>query len=260
MLVTVVGVIVALLLILKRRAGFLAANQAYSEALKARQDMMAIVAHDLRNPINSLVLRSRLIASKVRGADAFQEELRRDLQRIDRTAYQMTKLIGDLNDVTKLQSGRLALERERCTVTEALELAVETIRPLAKEKQIDFTVHLEQSLPALIADRARIGQVLNNLLGNAVKFTAGGGRIELKAEHVDRDVLFSIRDSGPGIPADALPRLFEPYWQVNKTRSGMGLGLFIAKMLVDGHGGRIWVESTMGQGTTFYFTLPALQD
>jgi signal transduction histidine kinase len=256
-LIIVLSVIAALLLILRRRARFLAANQAYKEALKAREDMMAIVAHDLKNPINSLVLRSHLMAKKVEGSDTLHEELRRNLQLINRTAYHMNTLISDLNDVAKMQAGRLSLDRSDCEVKETVDFAVETIKPLARDKQINLTCHLESGLPHIIVDRARIGQVLNNLLGNAVKFTPEAGRIELNVEYREDAVVFSVQDNGPGIPAEALPRLFEPYWQVSKTRSGMGLGLFIAKTLVEAHGGRIWVQSNLGQGTTFYFTLPA---
>ena len=108
-----------------------------------------------------------------------------------------------------------------------------------------------------ILDQPRITQVLDNLLGNALKFTPAGGKITLQVSRLENEVQFSVSDTGPGIPDEALGRIFEPYWQVQKTRSGMGLGLFIAKTIVESHGGRIWVESTVGQGTTFHFTLPS---
>jgi signal transduction histidine kinase len=256
LLVAVTGVIAVLLLILRRRARYRAANQAYEEALSARQDLMAIVAHDLKNPINSLVLRSYLMMKKVDENDISNEDLSKNLRLINRTAHQMNTLISDLTDVTRMQAGRLNLQRQECTASELAQSSIETIRPLAKDKQIDFAVHLPEGLPRVSADQSRIAQVLNNLLGNALKFTSSGGQIELNVDRRDQALMFSVRDNGPGIQEEALPHLFEPYWQVSRTRTGMGLGLFIAKTLVEAHGGRIWVETKLGQGTTFYFTLP----
>jgi signal transduction histidine kinase len=105
-------------------------------------------------------------------------------------------------------------------------------------------------------DPARITQIPDNLFGNALKFTPPGGRITVEVERVEREIEVSVSDTGCGIPNDAVSRIFEPYWQVQKSRSGMGLGLFIAKTLVQAHGGRIWVDTTTGRGTTFYFMLP----
>jgi len=170
----------------------------------------------------------------------------------------MNTLISDLTDVTRMQAGRLNLKRQECTADDLVQSSVETIRPLTRDKQIDFAIHLQDGLPRVSADQPRIAQVLNNLLGNALKFTSTGGQIDLRVDRMAQELMFSIRDNGPGIPEDALPHLFEPYWQVSKTRSGMGLGLFIAKTLVEAHGGRIWVETKLGQGTTFYFTLPPI--
>jgi signal transduction histidine kinase len=171
----------------------------------------------------------------------------------------MNTLIGDLTDVAKMQAGRLNVAPEESPGDEIVQPAIETILLLAKEKEIEFVRDIAPDLPRVCVDRSRMTQILGNLLGNAVKFTPRGGRIGLEVRCTGNDVLFFVRDTGPGIPSAALSHIFEPYWQVSKTRSGMGLGLFIAKTLVEAHAGRIWVESTVGQGTIFYFTVPAMR-
>jgi signal transduction histidine kinase len=237
----------------------LAANEGYREALRAREDMMAIVSHDLKNPINSLVLRSHLMIQKVERSADPDNELKHNLQLINRTAFQMNSLISDLTDVAKMQAGQLHVAPQDISGNEVAQPAIETILLLAKEKQIEFVHDVASDLPNVCVDQFRMTQILGNLLGNAVKFTPKGGRVELTVRGRGDQVLFSVRDNGPGIPSAALSHIFEPYWQVSKTRSGMGLGLFIAKTLVEAHGGRIWVESTVGQGTAFYFTVPAIR-
>jgi signal transduction histidine kinase len=259
MLLLIVSVIVTLLLIIRRRARLLAANQGYREALRAREDMMAIVSHDLKNPINSLVLRSHLMIQKIERSKDPDNDLKHNLQLINRTAFQMNSLIGDLTDVAKMQAGQLHVVREEIPGDEVAQPAIETIRLLAKEKQIEFVHNVPSDLPTVCVDRFRMTQILGNLLGNAVKFTPKGGRVELTVRGTGDKVLFSVCDTGPGIPSAALSHIFEPYWQVSKTRSGMGLGLFIAKTLVEAHGGRIWVESSVGEGTAVYFTVPAIR-
>jgi signal transduction histidine kinase len=259
MLLLIVSVIATLLLILRRRARLLAANQAYREALRAREDMMAIVSHDLKNPINSIVLRSHLMIQKVERSADPDNDLKHNLQLINRTAFHMNSLISDLTDVAKMQAGQLHVAPQEIPGGEVAQPAIETILLLAKEKQIEFVHDVASDLPMVCVEQFRMTQILGNLLGNAVKFTPKGGRVELTVRGSGDKVLFSVCDTGPGIPSAALSHIFEPYWQVSKTRSGMGLGLFIAKTLVEAHAGRIWVESTVGQGTAFHFTIPAIR-
>jgi signal transduction histidine kinase len=221
--------------------------------------MMAIVSHDLKNPLNTLHLRSHLMVQMLEGSSFEKDSLKRNLQMMQRTVRHMNQLIGDLTDVTKIQAGRLTLEKQECTVDEAVEPAIERTRLLARDKGIEFVTKLPPSdQMRIVADGARITQVMDNLLGNAMKFTPGGGRIEVTIAPIEKEFQISISDTGPGISTEALSHIFEPYWQVKKTRTGLGLGLFIAKTLVEAHGGRIWVESSVGRGTTFYFTLPAV--
>ena len=143
-------------------------------------------------------------------------------------------------------------------VQSVLDEACSSLRPLAAEKGIELVCAVGDGCPPVNADRDRLLQVLSNLVGNAIKFTAEGGRITLRTEPMSREVRFVVADTGMGIVPEHLPHLFDRFWQANRAhRQGAGLGLAIAKGIVEAHGGRILVESTPGQGTTFFFTIPA---
>lgn len=256
LLALMAGTSIVLLLIVRHRDRLIASNLAFRDALQARDDMMAIVSHDLKNPINTIVLRSHVTLQMLDEHPESVEAVKNSLQMMRRTAGHMNQLIGDLTDVAKIQAGRLNVNLRECTVEEAVEPAIERVRLLAGEGGLDFTDHMASDLPRISADPGRITQVMDNLLGNALKFTPRSGHIKVDVIRTANEVQISVADTGPGIPPEALARIFEPYWQVQKTRNGMGLGLFIAKTLVAAHGGRMWVESTVGSGTTFYFTLP----
>jgi signal transduction histidine kinase len=134
--------------------------------------------------------------------------------------------------------------------------ALEVQRPLAASASIDMQLDLERELPDIWADQHRLFQVLENLIGNAIKFTPGSGRITVGASPGEREVLFRVSDTGCGISPTDLPHVFDRFWQLRKSREGAGLGLPIARGVIAAHGGRIWVESTLGRGTTFFFTIP----
>jgi signal transduction histidine kinase len=245
-----------LLFILRHRDRLLASNEAYREAMSARDDMMAIVAHDLKNPLSSVLLRSHVMLQQLADCGEAAGIIRRNLELQQQTARQMNQLIGDLTDVAKIHAGRLHLECQECTLQQTVEPAIERMQLLSQEKRVEFAAHVPPDIFRLSVDQPRITQVLDNLLSNALKFTPAGGKITLQVSRLEKEVQFSVSDTGPGIPDEALSRIFEPYWQVHRTRSGMGLGLFIARTIIQGHGGRIWAKSSMGRGTTFYFTLP----
>jgi signal transduction histidine kinase len=178
------------------------------------------------------------------------------LQRVKRAGERMNRLVQDLLDVAKLEAGRLGITARPVDVSALLVEAEEMLRPLAAEKSIRLERTIGDGLPSVMADPGRVLQVIGNLVGNAIKFTPTGGRITLKAERVGSEVRFSVSDTGSGIPADQLPHIFGQFWQGDRTdRRGIGLGLAIAKGLVEAHGGRISVESRVGEGTTFWFTL-----
>jgi signal transduction histidine kinase len=170
----------------------------------------------------------------------------------------MNRVINDLTDAAKIEAGRLELEPQECPLKEAFHSAVESMRLLFGEKRVNFAAHIPDDGKSLKVDLSRLSQALENLLGNALKFTPPGGSVILKVTPLENEVQVSLTDTGPGIPAEVIDRIFEPYWQGDRTRNGMGLGLFIAKRIIETHGGKIWAQSSPGRGTTFYFTLPAI--
>ncbi|MCI0672484.1 MAG: ATP-binding protein [Myxococcaceae bacterium] len=227
--------------------------QTAQQAIRARDDVLGVVAHDLRNPLNTIATSASLTLR----TESLEEQGRRRLELITRSATQMDHLIQDLLDVTRIEAGSLAIERRSEDVASLVGEVRESFLSLAQQKQLRFECEAEDEVPPVQADRRRVLQVLSNLLGNALKFTPPGGRITLKGARVGEDVRFSVSDSGPGIPEEQREHVFDRFWQAKETaHAGAGLGLAIAKGLVEAHGGRIWVESTPGEGSTFFFTLP----
>ena len=224
------------------------------QATRARDEILAVVAHDLRNPLNTVVMAAGLMLESTSPEHA-QE--RRQAEIVRRAADRMNRMIQDLLDVRRMESGRLSLEPRPEPVVGLVAETLELLRPLASGSTIRLDTNLAPDLPPVIADAARIHQVLSNLIGNAVKFTPRDGRITVCAEKVDGEIRFAVIDTGPGIPAEEVPHIFGRFWQSKPSdRRGIGLGLAIAKGIVEAHQGRIWVESSVGLGSTFYFTLP----
>jgi signal transduction histidine kinase len=220
--------------------------------VETRNDLLATVSHDLRGPLTALLLNARIIERS--GGDPVMLERARQIHRIGRS---MEQLISDYLDLMRLQDGRLTIEPRRCNVADLLRDALSTVEPVAADKQIVIDRHLA-STRDVVCDYARIQQVLSNVLGNAVKYTPNGGHVSVDVETPRAEqVTISIHDSGPGIPADALAHVFDRYWQGAQGRAGVGLGLAIAKAIVDAHGERLWLDSELGRGTTFHFTLRA---
>lgn len=224
------------------------------QAVRAREEVLAIVSHDLRNPLNAVTLGTSLLQT----SETLSPDDREQLDTIALSARRMNRLIADLLDVTRLEGGkRLPIEPASVSPVDMLREAEELFRAQANVASVSIIFDADSSLPPVHADRHRVLQVLSNLIGNSMKFTPAGGSITTGAHVHKQEVLFSIRDTGPGIPAENLHDIFSPYWQAKRTeRMGAGLGLPIAKGIVEAHGGRIWVESKPGDGTQFYFTLP----
>jgi signal transduction histidine kinase len=223
-------------------------------AITARDRILGIVAHDLRNPLNTITLTAELLVEEA-GGDSHRMQL---AQLILRSSARMNRLIDDLRDVSRIEAGRLNLQRE---IQDPLRLAAEAVelsQPLASGRSLTLAHGTREKLPPVLADRDRILQVLTNLIGNAIKFTPVGGRIEVRVNAARDGVRFSVSDTGSGIPAESLPRLFEPFWQgEGLRREGMGLGLTIARGIVDAHGGSITAQSEPNLGSTFEFIIPA---
>ena len=183
---------------------------------------------------------------------------RRQVEIVRRAADRMNRMIQDLLDVRRAESGRLGIDSKPESPASLVNDTVEMLLPLAKGSAITLEANVADDLLPVVADAARIQQVLSNLVGNAVKFTPRGGRVTVCAEQIDGGVRFGVIDTGPGIPPDQVPHIFGRFWQAMPSdRRGIGLGLAIAKGIVEAHGGMIWVESQVGLGSTFYFTLPS---
>lgn len=244
---------------LARRASLAVENarlfHAAEQATRDRDEMLGIVAHDLRNPLHTMSMAAQLLLELIGSEKALE---RKHLEIIRRAADRMNRLIGDLLDVKRIESGRLAIETRPEEVITVVCDAIEMLRPLANSSSLRLRPVFEEGLPRVLVDPGRIQQVLSNLIGNAIKFTPSGGAITVRAEQAPDAVRISIADTGPGIAAEQIPHLFGRFWQGRSAdRRGLGLGLAIAKAIVDAHGGRIWVESQLGVGSTFFFTVPA---
>jgi signal transduction histidine kinase len=224
------------------------------QAVRAREEVLAIVSHDLRNPLNAIMLATSLLKL----SDTIGDGDREQLDTVDISAKRMRSLIEDLLDVTRLEGGKhLPIEPARLEVETLFKEAYEIFRAQAAANSVTLHYQIADGVPAVHADRDRVMQVLSNLIGNSMKFTPAGGVIRFTAEQQRKSVLFTVSDTGPGIPLENIDKIFNPYWQAKRTaRLGAGLGLPIAKGIVESHGGSIDVESEPGVGTKFTFTLP----
>jgi chemotaxis family two-component system sensor kinase Cph1 len=226
------------------------------QAVRARDDLVAVVSHDLKTPLGVIQMQAAMFlrSSGVEGDDV-SPRVRAGAERIQRAVNRMNSLVHDLLDLAKIEAGRFDLSRQSEEIGELVEEALIILRPLAESKRIQLEVTLTDQSRVNV-DRERIFQVFSNLIGNAIKFTPEGGRIALHTEARDRSMCVTVADTGPGVPSDQVPHVFNRYWQARRgNREGTGLGLYIAKGIVEAHGGRIWVESG-GPGATFRFTLP----
>jgi signal transduction histidine kinase len=226
------------------------------QALQARDEVLGIVAHDLRNPLNAIILKAALLK---RLPGQREPRFRDTVLSIDRSAVRMNRMIEDLLDIARVEAGRLVVERTRVPVGQLICDAVEAQKPIAAAASLDLRLEVARDVPDVWADRDRLLQVFDNLVGNALKFTPPGGHIRVGASALNEDeVQFWVADAGVGIAAEDLPHVFDRFWQAHKgQRRGTGLGLTIVKGIIEAHAGRIWVESAIGIGTTFFFALPA---
>jgi signal transduction histidine kinase len=219
--------------------------------------VLNVVSHDLRNPVSTIAMAAALLADAT--IPLTTEQRAKQLEIITRSAQRMNRLIQDLLDAARIDGGRLAVSL-RCENTAVVASETyEAFREIAARKNITIECDVARDLPQSNIDRDRIVQVLSNLLNNAVKFTPPYGRITLRASRTEPGgCRFDVADTGPGIAADQLPHVFNRFWQATRTaHMGSGLGLTIAKGIIDAHGGRIWVESRVGEGSTFSFELPS---
>jgi signal transduction histidine kinase len=228
-------------------------------AIRAREEILAIVSHDLKNPLSSIALGAEMIP-KISSLDDIS---RAQVERITRALLQsvsvMQGLVVNILDHAKIHADRLRIRREKQDTRRVLQECVETVKLAAETKSLHVTLEVDPNLPPLQFDRVRLSQVLLNLISNSIKFTPSGGRIAIRCQKTVEEALFTVVDTGPGIPPDEIPHVFDRFWSAKESSlQGTGLGLSIAKGIIEAHQGRIWVESTVGIGSTFYFTLPLL--
>ena len=219
-----------------------------------RRDFISNISHELRTPLASLKALTETLQD---GAHADPEAAPRFLGRITTEVDALTQMAQELLDLSRIESGQVDLNRKPTAPKKLLVSAAERMRLQAERAGLSLQVDCPPNLPKVNADEPRIEQVLVNLIHNAVKFTRPGGDVVLLAEVGEGLVRFAVKDSGVGIPVDDVPRIFERFYRVDKSRSGggTGLGLSISRHLVESHGGQIWAESREGEGSTFYFTL-----
>jgi signal transduction histidine kinase len=225
-------------------------------ALTNRDDFLAIVSHDLRNLLGGIVL-SAAILTKRAPENEDGKQIVRETERIKRNAARMNRLIGDLVDVVSIEVGKLAAAPTRGDLRTLVTEAVDSFQVLASAKGLSLESQVPAEPQLADFDHDRLLQVLANLITNAIKFTGKGRKIGVRLERAGTEFRISVRDTGSGIPAEMLEVIFQRFSQVMRNdQRGLGLGLYISRSIVEAHGGRIWCESTQGQGSTFYFTLP----
>jgi len=225
------------------------------QAEEARSLFVHTVSHDLRSPLQVILGQAQIIH---RFPDK-PDQVRRSAGSIITSARRMDAIIQDLVDSARVESGQLRLEMERVQLSSFLSELLERVAPVIDVSRI--RVHIPQELPPIAADRDRLERILINLLTNALKYSPGSTEVLIGAEKTNGEIAVSVTDRGVGIAPEDLPHIFERFYRAKGQRraEGLGLGLYITKMLVEAHGGRIWVESEPGKGSTFRFTLPAAQ-
>jgi signal transduction histidine kinase len=226
---------------------------ALSEDQQARYgDVLGMVTHDLRSPLMTIAMSAEVIIDETQ-----EPSSRKMAQLIRQASARMERLTADLLDVVRIQSGTLRITKQLQGVDALLTEILKTYGPLFANRLLSFTVGMPATAMVASFDYDRIVQVLSNLLGNAMKFTPQGGTVALHVQQLAQQVEFRVSNSGSGIAPGDLPHIFERFWQIDKhTRRGLGLGLYICKTIIEGHGGTIAAESEPGKGVTIRFTLP----
>jgi len=236
------------------------ANDALEHAVKtterlslACEEALADVAHDLRNPLNLVSITTQLLMEP-----DLEPERRKAVFAINvRAVERMNRLISDLLDVVRMEAGRLSLTFGSCDIAQVLIETMEAFQTRATEQGLSLALSPEPPSAIIQADKERLLQMIDNLVGNALKFTPRGGCVSVGGYVEPDEVRVTVADTGPGIPEEQRERLFDRFWQARGAdRRGVGLGLHIAKSIAEAHGGRLWVESTIGSGSTFHFAMP----
>ena len=220
---------------------------------QAREEVLGLVAHDLRNPLNLIITSTDLLLEENLDRPRRMELLDVAL----RAGRQMNRLIGDLLDTVRIHAGKFKLDLEEVEVVTIFHQAEETFRPVAERRNVYFDAVPPDDGVAVRADPFRVSQIVGNIVGNAIKFTPEHGNVTMRAVANGNHVAIHVTDTGPGIASTDIDHLFDDFWQARTNdHRGVGLGLAIAKGVVEAHGGKIWCDSVLGRGSTFSFTLP----
>jgi two-component system phosphate regulon sensor histidine kinase PhoR len=228
-------------------------RQRQTEAM--RRDFISNVSHELRTPLAALKALTETLQS---GALEDPPAAHRFLEQMETEVDSLSLMVNELLELSRIESGRVPLNIEPTPPLDIVNPAVDRLRLQAERAGLTLSIECADDLPAVLVDATRVQQVVVNLLHNAIKFTPAGGQVTVNVTRQNQDVRFAISDTGIGIDAEDLPRIFERFYKVDRSRatSGTGLGLAIARHLVEAHGGKIWAESEVGKGSTFYFTIP----
>ena len=227
------------------------------ELEQLKDDFYSTVSHELRTPLFSIQGFAQIMLEEDELDQNTQKEF---LDTIRRQATQLSEMVNNLLDLSKFEEGKLELEKEPLSLLEVIQQTILRLQGFAHQQKVTLIPNLPPQLPEVIGDRQRLEQVLTNLIGNAIKFSATDDQVAVSASETGTDLLVQVEDKGIGIPPEDLESIFSRYYQAGnkseRSAMGSGLGLHIAKKIVEGHGGQIWVESEDGQGSTFSFTLP----
>jgi len=234
------------------------ANEEVERANQLKSEFLASMSHELRTPLNVIIGFSELMRDEVPGK--VNDEQRQCLEDVLGSSQHLLNLINDVLDLSKIESGKAELNLTNLALTEVIEPLARTMLPVLAPGRHSLDVEIEEGLPQVHADKAKVSEVLLNLLSNAAKFTPDGGKLKIEAVRKGNWCQVSVIDNGIGIKEEDQEQIFEPFCQLDnpltKEKSGTGLGLALVKQIVEKHGGQIWVESEYGKGSRFTFTLP----
>lgn len=228
---------------------------------KTKSEFISAVSHELRTPLTSIKGYASLLMTGKLGD--IPKQVKERLEKINIHSDNLVKFINDLLDIARIESGRIELSLQKCDLSSLIENTHDLLTPQMKEKNIRWTSQADKNLPEIYADKSQIERVFINLIGNAVKFTPDGGTIGIAAQKINGEIIVKVSDTGIGIKEEDLPRIFNEFYRVenpiNENVKGTGLGLTLAKKIIEAHQGKIWVTSKLNEGTTFHFTLPVEQ-